>query len=89
MLIFIRFLALSGLPAAFSNAIVAMSVSRYLILAGILALFVFLGMFLDLIGMMLLVLPIVFPIVVALGFHPIWFGIIVVKMGEICLITPP
>ena len=51
--------------------------------------FVFLGLFLDLIGMMLLALPIVFPAVVALGFDPIWFGIIVVKMGEICLITPP
>jgi len=50
---------------------------------------VFLGMFLDVIGMMLLVIPIVFPVVVGLGFDPIWFGVIVVKMGEICLITPP
>ena len=46
-------------------------------------------MFLDAIGMMMLTLPIVFPGVVALGFDPIWFGIILVKMCEICLITPP
>ena len=89
ILIFVRFLALTGLPAAFSEAVVAMPVPRIFILGGILGLFVFLGMFLDLIGMMLLALPIVFPPVVALGYDPIWFGVIVVKMGEICLITPP
>jgi len=89
ILIFVRFLALTGLPAAFSDAVVALPVPRIVILSGILGLFVFLGMFLDLIGMMLLALPIVFPPIVALGYDPIWFGVIVVKMGEICLITPP
>lgn len=89
VLIFVRFLAITGLPAAFSKAVLAMPVNRMVILCGILGLFVFLGMFLDLIGMMLLALPIVFPAVVSLGFDPIWFGVIVVKMGEICLITPP
>jgi tripartite ATP-independent transporter DctM subunit len=89
VLIFVRFLAITGLPASFSKGVLAMPVHRMIILCGILGLFVFLGMFLDLIGMMLLALPIVFPAVVALGFDPIWFGVIVVKMGEICLITPP
>lgn len=89
ILIFVRFLALTGLPAAFSEMVVGLPVPRIIILGGILSLFVFLGMFLDLIGMMLLALPIVFPPVVALGYDPIWFGVIVVKMGEICLITPP
>ena len=89
ILIFVRFLALTGLPAAFSEMVVALPVPRIFILCGILGLFVFLGMFLDLIGMMLLALPIVFPPVIALGYDPIWFGVIVVKMGEICLITPP
>jgi tripartite ATP-independent transporter DctM subunit len=89
VLIFVRFLAISGLPAAFSKAVVAMPIPPLLILFGMLGIFVFLGMFLDLIGMMLLALPIIFPAVVALGFDPIWFGVIVVKMGEICLITPP
>jgi len=89
VLIFVRFLAITGLPLAFSRAVVTLPAPRLIILFGILGIFVFLGMFLDLIGMMLLALPIVFPAVVALGFDPIWFGIIVVKMGEICLITPP
>lgn len=89
VLIFIRFLALSGLPDAFSRAVVSMGVSRYLILAGIIVLFLFLGMFMDLIGMMLLGLPIVYPIATGLGFDPIWFGVLVVKLGEMCLLTPP
>jgi TRAP-type C4-dicarboxylate transport system permease large subunit len=43
----------------------------------------------DAIGMLLLTLPVVYPAVMALGYDPVWFGIIVVKMAEICLITPP
>jgi tripartite ATP-independent transporter DctM subunit len=89
VLMFVRFLAITGLPVAFSKAVLGMPVPPMLILIGMLGVFVFLGMFLDLIGMMLLALPIIFPAVVSLGFDPIWFGVIVVKMGEICLITPP
>ena len=89
VLIFVRFLAITGLPVAFSKAVLSMPVPPILILIGMLGMFVFLGMFLDLIGMMLLALPIIFPAVIGLGFDPIWFGVIVVKMGEICLITPP
>jgi TRAP-type C4-dicarboxylate transport system permease large subunit len=89
VLMFVRFLAITGLPAAFSKAVLEMPVPPMLIFIGMLGVFVFLGMFLDLIGMMLLALPIIFPAVVSLGYDPIWFGVIVVKMGEICLITPP
>ena len=89
VLIFVRFLALTGLPTTFAEFVVGLPVPPLVILLLILAIYVFLGMFLDAIGMMMLTLPIVFPAVVALGYHPIWFGIIVVKMCEICLITPP
>jgi tripartite ATP-independent transporter DctM subunit len=89
VLIFVRFLALSGLPSTFTEFVLALPVPRLVILILILCIYVFLGMFLDAIGMMMLTLPIVFPAVVALGYDPIWFGIIVVKMCEICLITPP
>jgi TRAP-type C4-dicarboxylate transport system permease large subunit len=58
-------------------------------LIGILLFYAVLGMFMDAIGMLLLTLPVVYPAVIALGYDPIWFGIIVVKMAEICLITPP
>jgi len=89
VLIFVRFLALSGLPKAFAEFVIALPVHRMVIFAAILLVYVFLGMFLDAIGMMMLTLPIVFPAITALGFEPIWFGIILVKMCEICLITPP
>lgn len=89
VLIFVRFLALTGFPAAFVKAVITLPVHPMVILTGILGMYVVLGMFLEIIGMMMLTLPIIFPAVVALGFNPIWFGIILVKMCEICLITPP
>ena len=89
VLIFVRFLALTGLPSSFAEFILGLPVPRLLILIMILSVYVFLGMFLDAIGMLMLTLPIVFPAVVSLGYDPIWFGIIAVKMCEICLITPP
>jgi tripartite ATP-independent transporter DctM subunit len=89
VLIFVRFLALTGLPTSFADFVLDLPLSPTVIVMLILCIYIFLGMFLDAIGMMMLTLPIVFPAVVGLGFDPIWFGIIVVKMCEICLITPP
>jgi tripartite ATP-independent transporter DctM subunit len=89
VLIFVRFLALTGLPTTFAQFVLDLPLPPTLIIILILCIYVFLGMFLDAIGMMMLTLPIIFPAVVALGFDPIWFGIILVKMCEICLITPP
>ena len=54
-----------------------------------LAVLFILGMVLDPVGIMLITLPVFLPVVQSYGFDPIWFGIIVVKMCEVCLITPP
>ena len=89
VLIFVRFLALTGLPDTFTQFVLDLPIPPTLILMLILCIYIFLGMFLDAIGMMMLTLPMVFPAVTGLGYDPIWFGIIVVKMCEICLITPP
>lgn len=89
VLIFVRFLGFVGLPAAFATFIAGLDLPPTVVLICILLVYVVLGMFMDAIGMMLLTLPFVFPAVVAMGYDPIWFGIIVVKMVEICLITPP
>ena len=56
---------------------------------GILFVYLVLGCFMDAIGMLLLTLPVFFTAVMKLGYDPIWFGIIVVKMCGVCLITPP
>ncbi len=89
VLVFVRFLGFAGLPEAFAKWVVALDVPPIMILIGILLFYTILGMFMDAIGMLLLTLPVVYPAVIALGYDPIWFGIIVVKMAEICLITPP
>ena len=89
VLMFVRFLGFTQLPAAFTEWIVHMDVAPIWILVMILLGYAVLGMFMDAIGMLLLTLPVVYPAVIALGYDGIWFGIIVVKMAEICLITPP
>jgi len=89
VLIFVRFLGFSGLPEAFTVWIVSLNAPPMVIMICILLAYAVLGMFMDAIGMLLLTLPVVYPAVMALGFDSIWFGIIVVKMAEVCLITPP
>jgi tripartite ATP-independent transporter DctM subunit len=89
VLAFVRFLGFAGLPEAFATWVVDLPLPPMMIMIGILIFYAVLGMFMDAIGMLLLTLPVVYPAVIALGFDPIWFGIIVVKMAEICLITPP
>lgn len=89
VLIFVRFLGFSGLPEAFTGLITELDTHPMIIMICILLAYAVLGMFMDAIGMLLLTLPVVYPAVMALGFDSIWFGIIVVKMAEVCLITPP
>jgi TRAP-type C4-dicarboxylate transport system permease large subunit len=89
VLIFVRFLGFAGLPQAFAEWLVSLPLPPLVIMIMILLGYTVLGMFMDAIGMLLLTLPVVYPAVIALGYDPIWFGIIVVKMCEVCLITPP
>jgi tripartite ATP-independent transporter DctM subunit len=89
VLIYVRFLGFADLPGVFADWIADIDQPRIVTLLMILGAYAVLGMFMDAIGMLLLTLPVVFPAVMALGYDPIWFGIIVVKMAELCLITPP
>jgi TRAP-type C4-dicarboxylate transport system permease large subunit len=87
--IFSYFLALSTIPTTVSAWIAGLGVSKYLVLTIIIGIYLFLGCFLDAVSMMVLTLPVVFPIVISLGFDPIWFGVVAVLMMEAGLITPP
>ncbi|MCP1336648.1 TRAP transporter large permease [Futiania mangrovi] len=89
VLIFVRFLGFTGVPAEFTEWITSLDYPPVVIMIFILLGYAILGMFMDAIGMMLLTLPVVYPAVIALGYDPIWFGIVVVKMAEVCLVTPP
>jgi len=87
--VFSYFLALSTIPMKVATWASGLEVSRYLIHAIIVIIYLFLGCFLDAISMMVLTMPVIFPVVLALGFDPIWFGVIAVLMMEAGLITPP
>jgi C4-dicarboxylate transporter DctM subunit len=82
-------LATTQIPVELANWAVQFSDNRYIVLLLILLPFFVLGVFVDGISMLLLMLPIVYPVVVRLGFDPIWFGIVVTKTVEIGLLTPP
>lgn len=89
VLIFVHFLGFTGMPGALAQTIVGLEAPPMMILIAILALYLVLGMFLDGIGMLLLTVPIILPSIKELGIDPIVFGVLVVRMIEIGLITPP
>ncbi|MFA7668379.1 MAG: TRAP transporter large permease [Burkholderiaceae bacterium] len=87
--IFSYFLSLAQVPQAIASVVVEAPLSPWLIVGLLLLVYFPLGMFLDAFSMLVITLPIMFPTVVSLGFDPLWFGILAVKMCEIGLITPP
>ena len=86
---FTRFLALSHVPSEFSELILGVSSSPYWILFAVTVIYLVLGMFIDSIGLLLLTLPLILPLVHGAGLDLVWFGIIVIKLLEIGLVTPP
>ena len=87
--VFGPFLARTGLPAALSDWMIGLGLGPYGTLALILLVLIVLGCFLEGFAMLVLTLPILFPTVIALGFDPIWFGVVMVIVLEMGLITPP
>ena len=88
-IIFSNFVNLAGLPGALSNLITSRGVGPMGVIFNMMLVFLVLGCFLDSLAMILLTVPIFFPIVSSMGFDPIWFGIVVVMVSELALITPP
>ncbi|WP_275288238.1 TRAP transporter large permease [Halomonas elongata] len=88
-LFFTRFLAMSGVPAAFSELILGVSTETWWIILAVAVIYLVLGMFIDSIGLMLLTLPLILPLVEGADLNLVWFGIIVVKLLEVGLVTPP
>lgn len=87
--IFGNFLTVTRLPAALADWVTGLQVSRYVILALIIAVYFFLGMIMDALPMILLTVPIFYPIICNLGFDTIWFGIILILVVDLGVITPP
>jgi C4-dicarboxylate transporter, DctM subunit len=87
--LFSRFMAFTGVPSFLADLLLGMGDSPLLLILQISVLYIILGMFIDSIGIMLLTLPILLPMLVAADVDLIWFGIIVIKLLEIGLVTPP
>jgi TRAP-type C4-dicarboxylate transport system permease large subunit len=87
--VFSNFLIIAGLPQAIAATVVGSGWPPMVILLGMILTYFVLGMFMDGVTITFLTIPIYFPIVQQLGFDGIWFGVIVVAMVEIGLVSPP
>ncbi len=88
-IIFSTFLSVTRLPFTLAEILAGLPVHRYVVLLWILFLYVILGCFLDIYAAMFLTVPILFPVILALEFDPIWYGVLMVRVMEMGLITPP
>jgi TRAP-type C4-dicarboxylate transport system permease large subunit len=87
--VFSNFVNMAGLPEALRFIVSAAGLAPMLVMLIILLIYLILGCVFESLSMLLLTVPIFFPLVTGLGFDPVWFGIIVVVVTEISLITPP
>jgi C4-dicarboxylate transporter DctM subunit len=87
--LFKYFLAVTTIPMRLADYVGGLTLSPIIIIVIVMMVYVGLGCVMDALAMILLTIPVFFPLAVGLGFDPIWFGIIIVRMTEIGLITPP
>jgi tripartite ATP-independent transporter DctM subunit len=88
-LLFGYFLTITQVPQKLTEMLTGMGVGRYGVLAMIMVMYLVLGCLMDAMAMIILTVPIIFPVIVQLGFDPIWFGVIIVMTVELGLIHPP
>ncbi len=87
--IFSTFLGLARLPMGLADFVAGLAFPKMIILSGIIVIFIILGCVMDCYAIMILTVPIIFPVIEAMQFDPIWFGVLMVIVLEIGLITPP
>ena len=87
--IFGYFLTISQIPDQLSGWIAGLGLNRFIIMWILIFAYIVLGCFMEGLAIMVLTIPIVYPMVIGMGFDPIWFGIIITLVMEMSLITPP
>jgi TRAP-type C4-dicarboxylate transport system permease large subunit len=88
-LLFARFLALSGVSGAIQSVLVDGGLSVWTVVAMVTLIYLVLGMLMDAPSLLAISLPITHPVMMSLGFDPLWFGVYVIVLAEIGAITPP
>ena len=86
---FNQFLAITRIPFVASEFIVGLGLGKYSVLFLILFFYIVLGMVFDIFAILVLTIPVIYPMITSLGFDPIWYSVIMVRIVEIGLITPP
>ncbi len=87
--IFANFVNFTSMPGDLKEWITHLGLSPIMIIAAMMAIYVLLGTVMEELTMVLLTIPLFFPIVTALGFDPVWFGVLIVMIVQIGLISPP
>lgn len=87
--VFGHFMAITRIPFNLANWVSALPLPSYAIMGVIVIIYLFGGCFMDALAMIMLTIPIFYPVATALGFHPIWFGVAIVLVTEMGVITPP
>ena len=88
-IIFSRFLAVTRIPFDLSSYIAALHVSRYVVIGMIGVVLIILGCFIEGLSLMVLTVPILYPLIIDLGFDGVWFGVLLVILLNIGMVTPP
>jgi len=83
------FLTITQVPQKLTEMLTGLGVGRYGVLAMIMVMYLVLGCLMDAMAMIILTVPIIYPVILQLGFDPIWFGVIIVMTVELGLIHPP
>nr|WP_240546911.1 TRAP transporter large permease [Alloalcanivorax xenomutans] len=83
------FVTMSGVAHDLAMTVSGSDIPVWAILAGIVLLYLFLGLFLDLISILILTVPVMLPIIQQLGLDPLWFGVVVILLAEVGIVTPP
>ncbi|MGN1001701.1 MAG: TRAP transporter large permease [Oscillospiraceae bacterium] len=87
--VFGAFLTITQLPTILANFVNSLDVNRYIILLVIIIIYAVMGCFMDSLAMVMLTVPIFLPIMTSLGFNDIWYGVLMIMVMEMGLITPP
>jgi C4-dicarboxylate transporter, DctM subunit len=87
--IFGKFLAVTRIPFDLASWVGGFDLPPFVVMAMVIGIYFFGGCFMDALAFVTLTVPIFFPVVMSLGYDPIWFGIIIVMVTEMGVITPP
>lgn len=88
-IVFGHFMAITGMPAFVSDFVGNLDIPPMAVMGLIILMYVIAGCFMDSLALIMLTVPILFPLVMKLGFDPIWFGVVIVLVTDIGVITPP